>query len=90
MKGTDLLMAMQALGAVSSYSRPWVSNDNTYAEALLRTAKYCIGSAVAAGWTNGHANGRFQAARNGTTRHKRIWRQCGQIHNSHPNDARCY
>lgn len=41
MKGSDLLMAMQALGVVLSYSRPRVSNDNAYAEALFRTAKYC-------------------------------------------------
>lgn len=41
MKGSDLLMAMQTLGVVPSYSRPRVSNDNAYAEALFRTAKYC-------------------------------------------------
>ena len=41
MKGGDLLATMQALGVVPSYSRPRVSNDNAYAEALFRTAKYC-------------------------------------------------
>jgi putative transposase len=41
MKGTALLMAMRELGVVPSYSRPRVSNDNAYAEALFRTAKYC-------------------------------------------------
>jgi glutathione S-transferase len=32
---------MSELGVVPSYSRPRVSNDNAYAEALFRTAKYC-------------------------------------------------
>ncbi len=32
--------AMQALSVVPSYSRLRVSNDNAYAEALFRTAKY--------------------------------------------------
>lgn len=41
MKGATLLMAMRDLGVVPSYSRPRVSNDNAYAEALFRTAKYC-------------------------------------------------
>ena len=41
MKGATLLMAMRELGVVPSYSRPRVSNDNAYAEALFRTAKYC-------------------------------------------------
>jgi putative transposase len=41
MKGATLLSAMRSLGVVPSYSRPRVSNDNAYAEALFRTAKYC-------------------------------------------------
>ena len=41
MKGATMLAAMQALGVQPSYSRPRVSNDNAYAEALFRTAKYC-------------------------------------------------
>lgn len=41
MKGANLLATMQTLGIVPSYSRPRVSNDNAYAEALFRTAKYC-------------------------------------------------
>jgi transposase InsO family protein len=41
MKGALLLSAMRDLGVVPSYSRPRVSNDNAYAEALFRTAKYC-------------------------------------------------
>lgn len=41
MKGASMLAAMYELGVVPSYSRPRVSNDNAYAEALFRTAKYC-------------------------------------------------
>lgn len=41
MKGSTLLSAMRSLGVWPSYSRPRVSNDNAYAEALFRTAKYC-------------------------------------------------
>lgn len=41
MKGLSMRAAMQDLGVVPSYSRPRVSNDNAYAEALFRTAKYC-------------------------------------------------
>lgn len=41
MKGATLLAAMRTLGVLPSYSRPRVSNDNAYAEALFRTAKYC-------------------------------------------------
>lgn len=41
MKGATLLGAMRMLGVLPSYSRPRVSNDNAYAEALFRTAKYC-------------------------------------------------
>lgn len=41
MKGATMLAAMQELGVAASYSRPRVSNDNAYAEALFMTAKYC-------------------------------------------------
>jgi transposase InsO family protein len=41
MKGSTMLRAMALLGIEPSYSRPRVSNDNAYAEALFRTAKYC-------------------------------------------------
>lgn len=41
MKGANLLATMYELGVVPSYSRPRVSNDNAYAEALFKTAKYC-------------------------------------------------
>jgi transposase InsO family protein len=41
MKGANLLATMLELNLEPSYSRPRVSNDNAYAEALFRTAKYC-------------------------------------------------
>jgi transposase InsO family protein len=41
MKGSNLLATMLELNLEPSYSRPRVSNDNAYAEALFRTAKYC-------------------------------------------------
>lgn len=41
MKGSSLLATMFELNLEPSYSRPRVSNDNAYAEALFRTAKYC-------------------------------------------------
>jgi hypothetical protein len=31
---------MEKLGISASYSRPWVSNDNPFSEALFRTCKY--------------------------------------------------
>jgi transposase InsO family protein len=41
MKGATMLATMQRLGIVPSFSRPRVSDDNAYAEALFRTLKYC-------------------------------------------------
>lgn len=41
MKGSLLRESMISLGVEPSFSRPRVSNDNAYAEALFRTAKYC-------------------------------------------------
>ena len=41
MKGATTLASMQQLGVKPSFSRPRVSNDNAYAEALFKTAKYC-------------------------------------------------
>lgn len=41
MKGATMLARMQMLGVVPSFSRPRVSDDNAYAEALFRTGKYC-------------------------------------------------
>jgi transposase InsO family protein len=40
MKGATLLATLQQLGVAPSFSRPSVSNDNPYSEALFRTLKY--------------------------------------------------
>jgi putative transposase len=40
MKGATLLATFQFLGIVPSFSRPRVSDDNPYSEALFRTVKY--------------------------------------------------
>ncbi len=40
MKGSTMLATLQRLGIVASFSRPKVSEDNPYSEALLRTLKY--------------------------------------------------
>lgn len=40
MKGATMLAKMQDLGIVPSFSRPAVSDDNAYSEALFRTLKY--------------------------------------------------
>jgi len=40
LKATTVLAMLQWLGVKPSYSRPRVSDDNAYAEALFRTAKY--------------------------------------------------
>jgi putative transposase len=40
MKGATMLATLQKLGVVPSFSRPSVSDDNPYSEALLRTLKY--------------------------------------------------
>jgi transposase InsO family protein len=40
LKATTVLAMLHWLGIAPSYSRPRVSNDNAYAEALFRTAKY--------------------------------------------------
>ena len=40
MKGSTMLATLEALGIAPSFSRPRVSNDNPYAEALFRTGKY--------------------------------------------------
>jgi len=41
MKGSTMLVTMQWLGVVPSFSRPSVSNDNPFSESLFRTLKYC-------------------------------------------------
>ncbi len=40
MKGSTMLATLQWLGVVPSFSRPHVSDDNPYAEAVFRTLKY--------------------------------------------------
>lgn len=40
MKGSTMLATLQRLGVVASFSRPSVSDDNPYSEALFRTMKY--------------------------------------------------
>jgi putative transposase len=40
MKGSTLLATLQALGVTPSFSRPSVSDDNPFSEALFRTLKY--------------------------------------------------
>ena len=41
MKGSTMLAMIQSLGMSASFSRPRVSDDNPYSEALFRTVKYC-------------------------------------------------
>lgn len=40
MKGATMLATLQQLGVIPSFSRPSVSNDNPYSEALFKTLKY--------------------------------------------------
>jgi putative transposase len=40
MKGSTMLATLQRLGIVASFSRPQVSDDNPYSEALFRMLKY--------------------------------------------------
>src|SRR5690606_12673924 len=41
MKSYTLMAKLEDLGISPSYSRPRVSNDNAFPEALFRTLKYC-------------------------------------------------
>jgi hypothetical protein len=41
MKGATMLATLQWLGVVPSFSRPSVSDDNPFSEALFKTLKYC-------------------------------------------------
>jgi putative transposase len=43
MKGATMLATLQKLGVIPSFSRPSVSNDNAYSEALFKTLKYHTG-----------------------------------------------
>jgi transposase InsO family protein len=40
MKGATMLVTLERLGVIPSFSRPSVSDDNPYSEALFRTVKY--------------------------------------------------
>lgn len=40
MKGMNMLGMLRALGAIASFSRPRVSDDNPFSESLFRTLKY--------------------------------------------------
>ena len=40
MKGATMLATMQKIGIIPSFSRPSVSNDNPFSEALFKTLKY--------------------------------------------------
>ena len=40
MKGATMKATLERLGIIASYSRPRVSNDNPFSEALFRTCKY--------------------------------------------------
>jgi putative transposase len=41
MKGATMLVTLQRLGVMPSFSRPSVSDDNPFSESLFRTLKYC-------------------------------------------------
>lgn len=43
MKGATMLAKLLDLKVASSFSRPGVSDDNPYSEALFKTVKYCPG-----------------------------------------------
>lgn len=74
MKNGTMLATLQALGVVSSFSRPSVSNDNAFSESLFKTLKYTAGYPVkfeseeqARDWMR-----RFVAWYNTEHRHSRI------------------
>lgn len=41
MKGSMMLATLEMLGVAASFSRPSVSNDNPFSEAMFKTLKYC-------------------------------------------------
>jgi putative transposase len=41
MKGATMLVTMQRLGIMPSFSRPSVSDDNPFSESVFKTMKYC-------------------------------------------------
>jgi putative transposase len=75
MRGSTMLATLQWLGIVPSFSRPHVSDDNPYSEALFRTLKH--GPAYPSGPFTGitaaeHWVSRFVAWYNGEHRHSAI------------------
>ena len=40
-KGSTMVATLERLGVLPSFSRPRLSNDNPFSEALFRTLKYC-------------------------------------------------
>lgn len=75
MKGSTMLATLQWLGIVPSFSRPSVSDDNAFSEALFRTLKYRPGY-PAAGFSSTEAAAawvvNFVAWYNGEHRHSGI------------------
>jgi transposase InsO family protein len=75
MKGATMQATLERLGVLPSFSRPGVSNDNPYSEALFRTLKYRPGYpstpfatiAAAGAWVRD-----FMAWYNGAHRHSAI------------------
>ena len=75
MRGSTMIATLQWLGVVPSFSRPHVSDDNPYSEALFRTLKHTpayprlpfAGIASAEGWV-----ARFADWYNGVHRHSAI------------------
>lgn len=75
MRGSTMLSTLQWLGVIPSFSRPHVSDDNPYSEALFRTLKHtpayprmpCADLASATRWV-----ARFVDWYNGTHRHSAI------------------
>ena len=41
MKASTIVATLERLGVVPSFSRPQVSNENSFSEALFCTLKYC-------------------------------------------------